>query len=412
MKKLLSLLVAIAMLLSLMAAATAQSPVVLTMGSWENTAAAVIQEMLDAYKEVSGIEIRFEPTQADQYNAALRLQLDNGTGPDLFYSRSYATGQELHDAGFNMNCSEIPGVLENFAPSSLEPWQADDGIVFAVPVAAVSHVVYYNSAYFEEKGLSTPETFEEFLALCEEIKAFGDMYPLANGIASEWDILECVYLGMLPNYVGGPEERALYEAGSAKMNDDKFLKSLEDFAALTKYFPDGFESVQYGDGPALMATGQAAMFIDGSWSSGTFARMYDFSDIGAFAIPAPEGFTPGMAIHPDYAIAGNSATKYPQEVKDFLAWIASPEGAQNAANHMPQGFFPMINAPITMDDELSNGILGLNEGRTLDARFIWPRMMDLYSAMRSNLDAIAKGEMTAQQAADDFAKLQADLLSK
>lgn len=79
---------------------------------------------------------------------------------------------------------------------------------------------------------------------------------------------------------------------------------------------------------------------------------------------------------------------------------------------MPQGFFPMINAPITMDDELSNGILGLNEGRTLDARFIWPRMMDLYSAMRSNLDAIAKGEMTAQQAADDFAKLQADLLSK
>lgn len=412
MKKLTSLLLVAMMLLFFVSTATAQSPVVLTMGSWENTAAAIIQEMLDAYKEVSGVEVRFEPTPADQYNAALRLQMDNGTGPDLFYSRSYATGQELYNAGFNMDCSDIPGVLENFAPSSLEPWQADDGKVFAVPTAAVSHVVYYNTAYFAEKGLSIPVTFEEFLALCEQIKSLGDMYPLANGIASEWDILECVYLGMLPNYIGGPDARVLYENGSAKMNDDKFLKSLEDFAAMCKYLPDGFESVQNADGPALIATRQAAMLIDGSWRSGTFGLMYDFHDLGVFAIPAPKDFSPGMAFHPDYAIAGNAATKHPEEVKAFLAWLASPEGAQNAANHMPQGFYTMINTPITMSDELSNSILQLNEGKILDARFIWPKMIDLYSAMRLDLDAIAKGEMTAQQAADDFAKLQAELLAK
>ena len=219
MKKLTALLLAALMLLGILPALAAAAPVTLTMGSWRADDIVQVQTLLDKYKETTGVEIKFEPTVSDQYNATLRLQLDNGTGPDLYYSRSYAVGQELFDAGFSMDCTDIPGVMDNFGIAALNAWQTPDGKVFAVPFAAVSQIIYYDKDVFAANKLEVPATFEDFLAVCEALKANG-IEPLANGIASDWDILECVYLGMLPNYVGGAEERAKYESGEKKMNDE------------------------------------------------------------------------------------------------------------------------------------------------------------------------------------------------
>jgi len=229
MRKLTALLLAVLMMAGLLPALTQAETVKLTMGSWRSDDAEKVQALLDKYKELTGVEIAFQPTVSDQYNATLRLQLDNGTGPDLYYSRSYAVGQELFDAGFSMDCTDIPGVKENFPESALDAWQTPDGKVFAVPFAAVSQVIYYNKTLFAENGLEVPTTFEELIAVSKAFKEKG-IEPFANGIASNWDILECVYLGMLPNYVGGADQRALYESGEKKMNDEAFLKSLQDFA--------------------------------------------------------------------------------------------------------------------------------------------------------------------------------------
>ena len=125
MKKLLAIVMAT--LFAILPLAAMAEGVTLTMGSWRNTDAAMVEALLAKYKEISGVSITFEPTQSSQYNSVLRLQLDSGTGPDLYYSRSYATGEELYTAGFSMDCTDIPGVKENFASTSLEPWTAADG---------------------------------------------------------------------------------------------------------------------------------------------------------------------------------------------------------------------------------------------------------------------------------------------
>ena len=409
MKKLTALLLAVLMLATMLPLLGQAEPVKLTMGSWRSDDAEKVQALLDKYKELTGVEITFQPTVSDQYNATLRLQLDNGTGPDLFYSRSYAVGQELFDAGFAMDCTDIPGVKENFSESALNAWQTPDGKAVAVPFAAVSQVIYYNKTLFAENNLAVPTTFEELLTVSQALKDKG-IEPFANGIASNWDILECVYLGMLPNYVGGADQRALYESGEKKMNDEAFLKSLQDFAALTKFFPEGFESITNSDGPAMLGLGRAAMFIDGSWTCGTFAE-YGV-EWGAFAIPAPEGAAAGLCFHPDMGITGNNATKHPEEVKAFLAWLATPEGAQITSDYLPLGVFPMINAPITFADPAVTEILALNEGKVLDARFVWAKLLGMYTPMVEQLNALSKGETTPEAAAEVFAAEQAKVLGQ
>ena len=96
MKKLLA--IALAALMCMLPILSMADGVELVMGSWRNTDVDQVNALLAKYEELSGVKIRFEPTVSAQYNATLRLQLDNGTGPDLFYSRSYATGEELYKA--------------------------------------------------------------------------------------------------------------------------------------------------------------------------------------------------------------------------------------------------------------------------------------------------------------------------
>ena len=402
MKKLLAVLLAVMICVLPMTAMAEQ--VTLTMGSWRTDDAEQVGALLAKYEELSGVKIVFEPTTSTQYNATLRLQLDNGTGPDLFYSRSYGTGAELSEAGFNVICNDIPGVQENFSNDARLAFTDSNGNVFAVPFAAVSHFVYYNKAIFAEQGIEKlPETWEEFIALCQQLKDAG-ITPLSNGIAANWDILECVLLGMVPNYIT-VEERAAYESGEKKMNDETWVRIYSDFAQLVPFLPDGFEAIDNDNANVMFGLGQSAMLIDGSWSYGSLNNKEEYPDLdlGFFPIPAPEGFAPGFSFHPDFAIAGNSASEHPEEVKAFLEWIANPEGAKIAAEVIPEGFLPLINADVAPEGSVVADMMAQGEGKNADIRFTWNKMnAALYVPMVEGLNAICRGESTPQEVADSI----------
>jgi raffinose/stachyose/melibiose transport system substrate-binding protein len=313
------------------------------------------------------------------------------------YARSYATGQELFTAGFFTDTTNIPGVMSNFTEVNRAPWQMPDGKMFAVPFAAVSHGIYYNKTIFAKEGLAVPQTWEDFIKLCDALKAKG-YTPLANGVADEWDTLECLFLGMLPNFVGGAADRLQYESGAKKMNDANFVAAFAAAAQLTPYLPNGFEAVTYNDSQVLFNSQQAVMFFDGSWTMGVYADAA--FDWGIFAVPAPAGRKTIVTFHPDMALTANTKSAYPAQAEAFLAWIATPAGAAIASANLPLGYFPMINAPITLADSHANEFLALNNGRETDVRFVWPALMDLYAPMNQAVIQILKGEITAQQAAN------------
>ncbi len=395
MKKLLILaLAALMALLPVLSMAEGE----LTMGSWRTDDTEKVNELLAKYEELTGVKIVFQPTTSTQYNATLRQQLDGGIGPDLFYSRSYSTGAELCENGFNVICNDIPGVKENFTESALSAFTDAEGHIFAVPFAAVSHFVYYNKAIFADNGIEVPATFEEFLAVCEKLKGLG-IQPLSNGIAANWDILECVLCGMIPNYITA-EERLAYESGEKKLNDETWIRIFTDFSKLVPYFPEAFASIDNDNANVMFGLGESAMLIDGSWSYGVLAGDdYDI-DVGFFPVPAPEGNAAGFSLHPDFGIAGNAASAHPEEVKAFLTWLASVDGATVTASVIPDGFLPMINADVAPEGSIIADMNAAGEGKNADMRFVWSKMMSLYTPMVEQLNAICRGEQTPEGAAD------------
>ena len=409
MKAKLSLLLLVALLVSMVPAAVSaqDAEVTLTMGSWRVDDVAQMETILAAFHEVyPNITINFDPTNPPDYNATLRTQLEGGTAPDLFYLRSYATSRQLFDEGFLEPLDNLPGLMENFTEAARAPWATEDGEPYGVPFIAVSHGVYYNMDIFAELGLEVPQTWEDLLADAQAIQEAG-YDPFANASGDEWTIAEIVFMNIAPTFIGGYEGRQAYLNGERCFNDEHAVAAFQAIADIAPYLPDGQEALTYYDSQQLFLLGEAAMWLGGSWDIPFFESEAPDFNWGIFGIPSPEAMDGQryVTFHMDAGMGLNAAA--PEANKEaarlFLEWMSTSEFATLLGDTLP-GFFPISTNPVELSDPYANQFLALNEGADLDVRWAWEMLLDGvpdgYTLMQDGALAIISGEMTPQEAAD------------
>jgi raffinose/stachyose/melibiose transport system substrate-binding protein len=377
--------------------------VVLTMGSWRPDDVEQMNRILDRFhEEHPTITIRFEPTNPPDYNEALQAQLASGTGPDLFYVRSYATSRMQYEQGYLKPLGDLPGLKDRFQPEMVAAWATDDGLPYAVPFIATSHGVYYNEEIFADLDLSTPNTWEELLITAQAIKDAG-IVPFANASGDPWTIAEVVFMNLAPNFIGGREGRMAYLNGERCFDDEHVVAAFGAMGDLAPYFPTNHELLTYGDSRELFAQGQAAMFMSGSWDIAFFEASDLEFDWSVFATPPPAGKRAHVTFHPDAGIALNAASSHQEAARTFLSWMTTSDCAEALANELP-GFFPMHREAPDIANEHARTFLALNEGRGTDARFAWEKLRegspDGYVLMQENAIAVLQGEKTPEEAAD------------
>jgi raffinose/stachyose/melibiose transport system substrate-binding protein len=385
-------------------APAADEAVSLTMGSWRVDDVAQLEAIIAEFNKVyPNITIKFDPTNPPDYNATLRTQLEGGTGPDLYYLRSFATSRQLFEEGFIEPLADLPGLKENFSEASLGPWSAADGTPYGVPFIAVSHGVYYNKNIFQELGIEIPTTWQELLAAAQTIKDAG-YTPFANASGDAWTIAEIVFMNLAPTFIGGYEGRQAYLNGERCFNDESMVNAFQAVADLGPFVPDGQEALTYYDSQQLFLMGDAAMWLGGSWDIPVFESEAPEFEWGVFGIPAPEGQEQRfVTFHLDAGMGVNAASPNKEAAKTFLEWMTTPEFAKLLANQLP-GFFPISNNPPAPDNAHAAEFLALNEGAGLDIRLAWEKLLDGqpdgYTLMQDNAIAVLGGAMTAQAAAD------------
>ena len=377
----------------------------LTFGSWRTDDVAKWTNIIAAFNKTNpNIKVKFDPTTPADYNATLRLQLDNGNGPDLFYARSFAVGKDLFKAGYELDLTSLPFIKNNYTPTSTAAF-SDNGKVFALPAAAVSHGIYYNVDLFKKHGIAVPKTWPQLIAAADKLKKAG-VTPFGNGLAGNWDMLEVVLMNILPATVGGAEGRMAYESGKRKLNDASIVAAFQQLKDLAPYLPKGFEAVTDNDATSLFELGKVAMVFWGSWDIPAFTDKIKDFQWSVFASPPPAGKANVIEFMPDFGVAINPKSKNVEAAKTFVAWLAGPEGGKAVGENLV-GFFPMSKAAVTLSNPYANTFLSFNKGTTQDFRFTWDKLSDnklpSYNLLLDEAGAVLKGTHTPQQAADAFA---------
>ena len=381
----------------------------LTLGSWRVDDVDAWDAILAAFNaEYPNITINFDPTNPPDYNATLRTQLETSTAPDLFFVRSFATGLELFDEGYVASLANLPGLEENVPAGARAPWSTADGEPFAVPIAAVSHGIYYNQDLFEANGIAVPQTWEELLVAAQTLKDAG-VTPFSNGTKDAWDINEVVMMTLLPNNVGGFDGRMAYLNGERCFNDADVVAAYQEIQDLTPYLPEDFIATDYYTAEQLFVQGQAAMMFDGSWSISAFEKDAPEFNWSVFPAPPPAGKDMYISFHMDAAIGMNTASENQEAAMTFLEWLEGETFAEAFGNGVP-GFFPVSKNVPTLTDPVANEFLSFNsKAAGTDIRFVWEKLLgspagtlDTYTAMNDGVIAVLKGEQTPQEAADSL----------
>jgi len=255
-------------------------------------------------------------------------QIAAGGGPDVL--EIDATNAQLYaSAGYIYELDEYAkqyGWYDLF-----DQWVLDlatrDGKMIAVPIDTDGLIVYYNKTMFEENGWSIPTTYQEYIDLCDSIKA-ADVVPIAFGNA-DFEAANQWWLSMGYTVSLGQEKYHDLLQGRLAWESDEVRTATEQLVSMWEngYIYEHSASITTEDARNMFINGQAAMMMAGQWEAAEIINGEPTFDWSAYKMPSwnseiEDGALP-VALGGVYVI--NKQSEYPDLVAEFLNELYSDE---------------------------------------------------------------------------------------
>ena len=240
--------------------------------------------------------------------------------------------------------------------------------IYGVPYVANAAGMLYNVDMFEEKGWSIPETWDELIELCEEIKAEGEVAPFYLGYLDTWTILSpwnSVTVNMVPSDLARQ-----VNAGKAKFADyygepaRRMRQMLQYSQTLLPGEPGPF-AASYNDACTSFANGKSAMYPCGSFAVPQILTGNPDINVGMFAMPSADDPADRIVVSGvDLQWCVAETCPHKEAVFEVLDYLAEPENLQTYLDD--QRAIPCMEGDFTLDP-LFDGIQEfLDEDRVLD----------------------------------------------
>lgn len=381
MKKLLAIVLALTMVLSLAAcggtpestdapaktgtgnsaesapAEQADEKVTLTWALWDLESTAYWKALADGYMAThDNVELEIIDLGSSDYMTQLATQLAGGNSElDVVSIKDIPGYSNLINLGMlepmNANLTEDPASFNGV----LEQLTAEDGSFYAVPFRSDMWVLYYNKDLFDAAGVPYPSndmTLAEYDELARKMtsgtgaeKVYGTHYHTWRSASTLFGILDGEHA-----IVDGTYDflQPIYDMVLAQQSDGICM----DYGELKT------AGLHYS---AAFENGQCAMLPMGSWFIATL-QTYNASAVsegvapvnfGIAKYPHPEGVEAGTTLGTVTSLAVNANSEKKAAAIDFVNWCASAEGAAIVAS---TGSFPAA----ATDDSLS--IISSTEG--------------------------------------------------
>ncbi len=295
-------------------------------------------DMVAKYEELNPhIDIVVNSAADQPYKTQIRVVMSSSTPPDIYFAWPGDYTANFVRAGRALDLTDYfyGTEWEELFPESIVSSYKVDGRLYAIPIRLSAKFMLYNKEMFDKYGLSVPETWDEFLEVCEVLKSNG-ITPIAFGNRFPWAAIH--YLTTFNQKLVDPETLAAdYLLSGGYFEHPGYLEALKMFTLLNEkgYFNAFPNAYLHADARSMWWEEQAAMF---------YAEIIEFTHLSPVG-EAPDAFKDKWGFFPFPAIEHgegnqrfitgapdgfliNADTKYPEECVDFLRFLTSVENAQ------------------------------------------------------------------------------------
>jgi raffinose/stachyose/melibiose transport system substrate-binding protein len=270
--------------------------------------------------------IQWDNLTGEKYFDKMKAELAASSAADILYSQQVPS---LGKAGYLMDLSDEPWVNDMVDATKIV--EAYDGKIYGAATTVQSFGFYYNKKIFSELGITPPANYHELLAAGETLNA-AKITPITVGFKDQWT-LDYFFGGyaQLAQALTSPTFESEVFNGTQQLVGPETRSALDKFTQLTNngLFNKSALSIDWPQTQIEFASGKAAMIYQGPWmaqvAEETFKdKGFEPFEVGFFPLSDENGKVI-MGVGPDHSVSINAKTEHPQEAKDLLSIILSPE---------------------------------------------------------------------------------------
>ena len=323
------------------------------------------QAIIDKFNAANP-DIKIEMNTVPDAGTVLTSRISSGDIPVIF--SDYPTQQQFRQKVANGYVQDLSGqdFLKNVNESSLEMTKQEDGGYYALPYSRNYMGVFYNMDIFEENNLEIPETWDDFVKLCDTVKAAGitpvGLFGKDPGRVGH--TFQCTTVAWAPN---GVETIGKAAQGEAKLEGDpEFVSAFDKMSVLLSYANEDALALSDTACWEKFVNGEYAMCVTGSYARGTLQASNPDIRLGVFPLPNDTKETTHVLSGIDAAIciSAKASDEEKAAAYKFLAFLAEPENAQLFCNS--DGAPSCINGVENDDEGISPMTDMINAGQTHD----------------------------------------------
>lgn len=430
MKKMIAVVLALLMVLSLVAcggtnstsqpaaagssgAEPSNEPVTITAMIQQSRNFDGLQAMIKKLAEEENIIIDAQIVPDDEALNLIRMQLNSGEAPDIIDYNVPAIYDIIDPAQYFADMTGEAWTEKLLIPENVV--NHSDGKIYGFPFLSVpgTHGFIYNKDVFEAAGVTKePTTWQELLDACEKIKAIG-VTPIFMPRDS-WvpQILMTDNFAKILGADGCQDFADKVMRNETKWTDvPEFAEVIDNYLALYEkgYVNDNFASAVYDDAIAAVADGSAAMHFNGDFFAASVLQANPDANIGMFAVSMKDGVDVVSENMSSAGFVANKNSKNLETVKKVFNLWSTPEYANLYFEDRPAfpAFEGVDGGPVPSYLENINETY-IQSGKAIPEFNYY--VMDLNALCESTLyvyyvDAPARGNMDG---ADIMAQFQKD----
>ncbi|MFV0364517.1 MAG: ABC transporter substrate-binding protein [Suipraeoptans sp.] len=299
-------------------------------GTNEEPYIAWLDEMIEKYEtDNPDVKINITKVSVDSFNQTVMTRYAAGDVPDLITF----TENDIDDmvpSGYIADLSNSANI-SNYDEGMLDTLSLD-GKVYALPLFNDFMCVTYNRDVFEQAGISeAPKTWSEFMNALDELSKVDGITPIASGFSEQWVVNGTSQTTYCASVLGndGPTLAEMVNRDYKFTENDQWKDFFQKLQDMYPYMNDDPFGVDQNACYSQLANGEAAMILNGTWTSTNTLSTNPDANLGIFALPISENEEDNkMPMNPPangFAVSEDS--KYKEEAIKFVEFLTSSESA-------------------------------------------------------------------------------------
>lgn len=262
---------------------TADGKTVIELVHYKPEAVAVFEQLEEEFNATHD-DIQLKIESPNDAMTILKTRFTREDYPDIIGIGGDINYSYFVDAEILMDISDYEG-LSTIKSSYVDILEGLEFVpvegTYGVPYVANAAGILYNRDMFKEHGWEIPETWDELIALCEEIQSEG-ILPFYFGLKDTWTCL--APWNALAVDLADADICKQVNRGEATFTD-AYREVAEKTMELLKYGEDGPFAYGYNDACTAFARGESAMYTIGSYAVPQIKSVNPDMNIDSFVMP-------------------------------------------------------------------------------------------------------------------------------